>query len=1299
MFSSLRRALVGLAIIAASTVAVPVAVHTIQASDGTLDNTTWGPENGGRVLVNWELNEPIGMVRFTATAGYLMSDPSGALLLAGYVGSAAAGDQKFASLVLDSSGSPLNTFNGNGLTVYDLPNFGATQYAQGAAEKIFKVANDYVLAGWVGPDEGNGQPAMLRVNGSNMARNGSDWAIGFNPGWVIVTDGRKLQGGGSGVGSSIPGASFSFNASTGYVMSTDTTTSSLTRVSRYNLLTGAEETVGMGSGSKTFDTAQVLGANRAVSSFSQAFTGGLGVQLLVVTKPTTAPSSNDRAELVGLDASGPAPVRAANYNGGAVMATNINANHLASIVSLDNNSFLLAGSDGFDSNIVKVSKSTVALGTTVSIPDLDMSKGGMEVSIMGQPLLVGQAGGLTIVVRRSANDLSADSTFNPGTEAGQVVGERRITAACSSSSYKSTIVPGLGARFWVMQSRWGAQSTEYGASVLKFDNSGMSSTACPVIPPLSVVGTFSINGTTGTTASMNTPMPSGFIRNYTTYTYSVSMGTTTPCGLSLNTSNGKFEGSITSTGNGSVTVRVTNNAPNPQAGTYTVSYNCTAAPGGGGGGGGMTCSSGASTILGTSPGVDTAFGGGWQTVAPQGATRFAVAGFHPTSDNKLLLMSGLTTASGGQIDLRKFELNGSADTGFGTQGVLTFDPSTNTEAEVELRHASRGPSGDFAVMGRYKVGQLYTYFVLKLTSTGTVDTTFNPAGAVPGVLELSNTPELLSVAVLSDGSVLVRRNNAGTPTLERFTAVGVADNSFGGSGTLAVVGTVARLAPAANGAFFVVKAVSGDIRVSKYTVAGSLDAWATQGEKTFGDPNTSESARAIKVLGSDLFVAYTASGPVVNGVPMQTWNLSKIDLSDNQGNFASFGSGGTATSSAMPAMVSDIIELSDGALVLSGYKYDNYGPTAGIIRISSAGVIDSAFSSSPATFLNGACSMIVDGASPSTGNFVGGYVPVANGQFVIAASKWTDLGTTPVVAIAMARLDFGIPNAQGGGGGGGGGNNNVVVPVAPPTTVPSDPDDDGDEVPTDPGRPSLVTDENRPGLVRAPGQGGVVVDGEVVEVVTEVVDVPAAQVRPERRTPAQVNQIRQAANELVQQFTQQLPPGVETTVQVVATSTGAIIRGLVTDANGNPIDVPAEDVVLMRAEDLVVMVGAQSANVTSDGRFQVPVGSTFGLAGTGFGGEEEGEFVVMSTPTLIAEFETTEVGTFDQTGTLPQSIPVGDHTLVVATGTTYAVLGIQVVPTTLPVTGSSNDVIVVFALFTVVFGALLVRSRRTLLIG
>ena len=172
MFRNFRRALLGLAVTASSIVAIPVATSVVSASDGTLDNTTWGAEYGGRVRINFDFNESGGNVRFTATTGYLMSDPSGALLLAGYVGSAATTNQKFATLVLADNGDPLNSFNANGLTVYDLPNGGSTQYAQGAAEKIYKLGNDYVLAGWVGSDESNGNPAMLRVSGATMAKSG-----------------------------------------------------------------------------------------------------------------------------------------------------------------------------------------------------------------------------------------------------------------------------------------------------------------------------------------------------------------------------------------------------------------------------------------------------------------------------------------------------------------------------------------------------------------------------------------------------------------------------------------------------------------------------------------------------------------------------------------------------------------------------------------------------------------------------------------------------------------------------------------------------------------------------------------------------------------------------------------------------------------------------------------------------------------------------------------------------------------------------------------------------------------------
>ncbi len=91
----------------------------------------------------------------------------------------------------------------------------------------------------------------------------------------------------------------------------------------------------------------------------------------------------------------------------------------------------------------------------------------------------------------------------------------------------------------------------------------------------------------------------------------------------------------------------------------------------------------------------------------------------------------------------------------------------------------------------------------------------------------------------------------------------------------------------------------------------------------------------------------------------------------------------------------------------------------------------------------------------------------------------------------------------------------------------------------------------------------------------------------------------------------------------------------------------------------------------------------------------------MSTPTLLANFQTTTAGDFNKLATLPGSIGVGDHTLVVATGTTYAMMGIRVVPSSLPTTGltEGSGRTMVIALFTLVFAAVLMRSRRLTLLA
>jgi len=69
------------------------------------------------------------------------------------------------------------------------------------------------------------------------------------------------------------------------------------------------------------------------------------------------------------------------------------------------------------------------------------------------------------------------------------------------------------------------------------------------------------------------------------------------------------------------------------------------------------------------------------------------------------------------------------------------------------------------------------------------------------------------------------------------------------------------------------------------------------------------------------------------------------------------------------------------------------------------------------------------------------------------------------------------------------------------------------------------------------------------------------------------------------------------------------------DANGNSVDVPVEDIVILDGPSISLMIGSNNANITSDGRCQIGVGGIIGVVGSGLGASAPGELVVMSTPT------------------------------------------------------------------------------------
>jgi hypothetical protein len=687
---------------------------------------------------------------------------------------------------------------------------------------------------------------------------------------------------------------------------------------------------------------------------------------------------------------------------------------------------------------------------------------------------------------------------------------------------------------------------------------------------------------------------------------------------------------------------------------------------------------------------------GFSEIGPFQGQLFEPAAVGRLSDGNIVMATPRFSGQNVVLELRKYLTTGVLDTNYGGgDGILEVTLAGNGSLSTGVR--GFGPNGSIVVATRVTVAGVSNVHLVKIDNAGLPDTSFDTDGIASfGVASMESVQ---SVAVGADGAVLVgTMDSSANPSVNRirkFTPAGAVDTAFAsGSITQPSNNNSAGLS---DGSVLVFSSATGQLQLTKYTPQGVVDTtWATQGVSTFGSTTASEGRGDIRVIGSHAYVSYS----VTSQTPPNPTSvgLAKIDLATGLPD-VTFGDQGGIRTQVLDQRYSpgQIVTLADGTfLVEVGITVSvNQGQSSargrGYVRFSAAGAVDAAHASTPAYAKHGTCFVM-----PA------GLVETSNGDAIIGGAKAIALGS------GFASIDTGVfvkvnfPAFAAGSDLGGftasqapqNPPNNVFVPVTPPTT----PDDEDDEEPRVPGRPNLVNDDNRPGLVRPPGQSGLVVDGETQEVVTTRVETPGANVQPNRRTPAQIEQIREAANNLVQNFQQQLPPDTPVPFEVVNTPTGAVIRNLVFDASGNPVDVPAEDIVLMQAQEMVLLVGANQANVTPDGRFQVPVGSSFGLAGSGFGEEEDGEFVVMSTPTLIAEFATAEDGTFEKSGTLPASIAVGDHTLVVATGSTYAVLGIQVVPTTLPVTGGDSNQVVVFALFTLVFGALLVRSRRTLLV-
>jgi hypothetical protein len=277
-------------------------------------------------------------------------------------------------------------------------------------------------------------------------------------------------------------------------------------------------------------------------------------------------------------------------------------------------------------------------------------------------------------------------------------------------------------------------------------------------------------------------------------------------------------------------------------------------------------------------------------------------------------------------------------------------------------------------------------------------------------------------------------------------------------------------------------------------------------------------------------------------------------------------------------------------------------------------------------------------------------------------------------------------------------------PTQPPATQPPTTQPPATSAPTAPpvvtqppgqsAAPSLITDENQETLTQTPGEATALVNGQPVPVEVEApADLPAANVEPESRSPEQVQQLQEAANEIVNRLAD--AAGGAPSVAVEPTPTGAVITGLLTES------VPVEDVVLVETPETATLFAALNGDgtvteVNPGGVIEVQGDGTVGVLAYGLTPGESVELVIMSEPQLLGSFEVNEQGEVKVQAGLPDSLGAGNHTLVVASPTIKASLGLQVSarPITLPVTGGDTDTLAPVLVMLSMGAILVVVARR-----
>lgn len=360
----------------------------------------------------------------------------------------------------------------------------------------------------------------------------------------------------------------------------------------------------------------------------------------------------------------------------------------------------------------------------------------------------------------------------------------------------------------------------------------------------------------------------------------------------------------------------------------------------------------------TSGVLDPAFGsGGTATTAVGSGDDFAYAAAVQADGGIVVAGYSTTTSSPDNMSVVRYTPAGALDPSFNGTGksIISFGSDVDRVQAVAISPVDQR----IVLAGFNRTGGNDDFAIVRLTTSGALDTTFNATGKVL-ISTATNDDAAAAVAVQPDGKVVAAGYALGANrdvAVVRLNANGTADTSFNTTGKLVFgVGTsndeASAIALQADGRILVAGyAADGtqfDMMVARLTSTGALDTTFGNGGKVriaFGTGNEYATGIALQTDGKIIVGGYARVGT--------TWNFAVARLMPTGALDTSFDGDGLVTTAIGTSSKANAVAFANGHIVLGGFAQVNGNDDFALVRYGVNGSVDSWFGGGPITLAFG----------------------------------------------------------------------------------------------------------------------------------------------------------------------------------------------------------------------------------------------------------------------------------------------------------------------------------------------------------